>query len=102
MIGISQDEMVGALSRVKTSFFSSCEDYIKGELCCDKLCSNTTLRIIIPFILVVLLLAIIKPSWIIDDTEQEKINYIKLVIFSFIIYLIIIVGFMFVRGFFHN
>lgn len=92
MVTISDDEIASALGKVKTSFMSSCYDYVDSQFTFGNLCQNRVVQFAFPLVLVVAVFLVYKPEWAVDK-KSEEYRYGKIVAVSIAIYVVLFFAF---------
>ena len=96
---VSDVDFSSTINKCKERLISSCEDYVSSEFSFDKVIKNKFVQFIVPLVLIFLSILILKPTWsLVKDTEE--INYGKVTVMSFSIYILALFVIVVARSYF--
>lgn len=99
LFDLSDVDIGGTISRVKSNLVSSCGEYISTEFSFGNVCRSKPAQFIIPLIIVFASILIVKPGWAIDN-KTGKYKFVKIVFMSLLIYIVLLFAFMGAYGYF--
>ncbi len=99
LFNISDIDIGGTISRVKSNLVSSCGDYISTEFSFGNVCRSKPAQFIIPLVIIVASIMILKPAWAVDK-PAGKYKFVKIAIMSLLIYIVVLFAFMGAYGYF--
>jgi len=99
LFNLSDIDIGGTISRVKSNFVSSCGDYISTEFSFGNVCRSKPAQFIVPLLIIVASVMILRPAWAVDK-QTQKYRLAKIVIMSLLIYIVALFAFMGAYGYF--